>query len=108
MRQVVDSSLPETITRTIVERFSPRRVIVFGSWARGEAGPESDVDVFVEMETDKSPPERAIEVSAAFGLRPWGLDVVVYTPDEVRKLRGAKGTLLEIIEAEGKVMYECG
>ncbi|MFH0965636.1 MAG: nucleotidyltransferase domain-containing protein [Planctomycetota bacterium] len=108
MGQAVDASLLETITRTIVERFSPRRIIVFGSWARGEAGPDSDVDVFVEMETDKRPPERAIEVSSAFGLRPWGLDVVVYTPAEVKKFRGVKGTLLEMIEAEGKVVYERG
>ena len=58
------------------------------------------------MQTSRRPPERAIEVSAAFGLRPWPLDVVVYTPEEVQRLRGVSGTLLSVIEKEGKVLYE--
>lgn len=51
-------------------------------------------------------PDRAIEVSEAFGLRPWSMDIVVYTPEEVRRLRHVNGTLLAVIEKEGKVLYE--
>lgn len=94
------------ITKQVVERFNPRRVLVFGSYARGEAGPESDLDLFIEMETDRRPPERAADVAALFGLRPWPLDVVVYTPEEVERLRGRGGTLLARIEREGRVLYE--
>jgi predicted nucleotidyltransferase len=96
----------EQITRTIVERFHPRRIILFGSQARGEATSESDLDLFIEMETQTRPPERAVEVSTVFGLRPWSLDVVVYTPEEVQRLRKIHGTLVSMIEAEGKVLYE--
>jgi len=101
----VDTSHLQEITRAIVERFNPRRVVVFGSHARGEAGPDSDLDLFIEMETDQRPPERAIAVSSIFGLRTWPLDVVVYTPEEVRALRNVKGTLLSTIESEGKVLH---
>ena len=101
-----DSKLLEQITRTIVERLNPRRVILFGSHARGEATAESDLDLFIEMETQMRPPERAVQVSSLFGLRPWSLDVVVYTPEEVQRLRNVHGTLLSLIEAEGKVLYE--
>lgn len=94
------------ITKTIVERFHPRRVILFGSRARGDAAPESDLDIFIEMESKASPPERAVEVSSVFGLRPWSMDLVVYTPEEVERLRGVHGTLLSLIEAEGKVLYD--
>jgi len=94
------------ITKTIVEHFHPRRVILFGSHARGEANAESDLDIFIEMETAGSPPERAVEVSSVFGLRPWSMDLVVYTPEEVERLRGVNGTLLSLIEAEGKPLYE--
>jgi predicted nucleotidyltransferase len=104
---MVDSELLTHITKTIVERFHPRRIILFGSQARGEARAESDLDIFIEMETVASPPERAMEVSSLFGLRPWSMDLVVYTPDEVEKLRGVSGTLLSLIEAEGKPLYEC-
>ena len=98
--------LLEQITRTIIERFHPRRIILFGSQARGEATSESDLDLFIEMETQARPPERAVEVSSIFGLRPWSLDVFVYTPEEVQRLRKINGTLVSVTEAEGKVLYE--
>lgn len=100
------AALLEHVTKTIVERFRPRRIMVFGSHARGEAGPDSDLDLFIEMDTPRRPPERAIEVSEAFGLRPWPMDIVVYTPEEVLRLRHVNGTLLSVIEKEGKVLYE--
>ena len=103
---MTQATLLEQVTRTIVERFHPKRIVLFGSHARGDAGSDSDLDVFIEMQTSRRPPERAIEVSAAFGLRPWPLDVVVYTPEEVQRLRGVSGTLLSVIEKEGKVLYE--
>ena len=103
---MVDIELLNQITQTIADRFHPRRIILFGSRARGEARTDSDVDLFVEMETRKRPPERAIEISSVFGLRPWSLDIVVYTPEEVARLRGVNGTLLAAVEAEGKLLYE--
>ena len=59
-----DPELLEQVTRKIVERFHPRRIILFGSQARGEATSESDLDLFIEMETQARPPERAVEVSS--------------------------------------------
>jgi len=101
-----DERLLNYITRAIVDRFKPNRIILFGSHARGEAKEDSDLDIFVEMETQEPPPERAIQVSAIFGLRPWPMDVVVYTPEEVKRMRKIHGTLLSLIEAEGKLLYE--
>lgn len=103
---MTQAALLEHVTKTIVDRFRPRRIMVFGSHARGEAGPDSDLDLFIEMDTPRRPPERAIEVSEVFGLRPWPMDIVVYTPEEVRRLRSVNGTLLSIIEKEGKMLYE--
>jgi predicted nucleotidyltransferase len=103
---MTQAPLLDHVTKTIVERFHPKRIMVFGSHARGDAGPDSDLDLFIEMDTPLRPPDRAIEVSEVFGLRPWAMDIVVYTPDEVRRLRHVKGTLLSVIEKEGKVLYE--
>ena len=96
----------EQMVEMIAEAFHPERIILFGSYARGEADKQSDIDLFVEMETSLSPPERAIAISNLFGLRSWAMDLVVYTPDEVRKLQGIYGTLLSQIEREGQVLYE--
>ena len=103
---MIDSALIDRITRTIVERFNPKRIVLFGSHARGDADPDSDVDLFIEMESDKRPPERDIEVDEVFGLRDWPMDLFVYTPDEVERFRGVIGTLVSTVEAEGKVLYE--
>jgi predicted nucleotidyltransferase len=102
----MDRKKIEEIAATIVEKCNPVRIVMFGSHARGEAGEDSDLDLFVEMETDRRPPERAIEINALFGLREWPFDVIVYTPSEVERLRKVHGALLSTIEAEGEVLYE--
>jgi|SRR5579863_858048 predicted nucleotidyltransferase len=103
----MDSPPPiEEITRLIADAFHPRRIVLFGSRARGDATPDSDVDLMIEMDTTASPIERAIAVRTLFGLRTWSLDVVVYTPDEIDRLRRINGTLASMIDAEGRVVYE--
>ncbi len=98
----------EHTVKMIAEAFHPERIVLYGSHARGEADRESDIDLFIEMESNLSPPERAIAISNLFGLRPWSMDLVVYTPDEVNKLQGIHGTLLSQIERDGQVLYEKG
>jgi len=96
----------ETIVRTIAEAFRPRRIVMFGSRARGDTRCHSDLDLMVEMETGAPPAERARAISALFGLRRWAMDLIVYTPQEVAQQRRYRNSLVRIIEAEGKVLYE--
>lgn len=103
---MIDATTIASVTRMIVERFQPRRIILFGSYARGDAHQDSDLDLFIEMETSRRPPERAIAIASAFGLHSWPMDLLVYTPEEVQRLRGMHGTLLSEIEREGQVLYE--
>jgi predicted nucleotidyltransferase len=44
--------VPESLLRQIVATYNPRRVILFGSHARGEAGPGSDLDLMVVLDDD--------------------------------------------------------
>ena len=104
----VDEPLLQEIVRKIVERFQPRRILLFGSRARGDARQDSDVDLFIEIESADAPHERKCKIRALFPDRRWGLDLVVYMPAEVVKYRPMRGLLLSMIEGEGKVLYEQG
>lgn len=100
-----DNSLIGEITKRIVDRFHPKRVVLFGSYARGDARPDSDLDLMIEMETDLPPASRIRAIDALFMDRTWPMDLVVFTPQEVRANRNMRGTLLYSIEREGKVLY---
>lgn len=104
--KTVDDNLIAYIARTIVEHGNPRRIILFGSYARGDAGPDSDLDLFVEMETSLNYFDRAIAIDALFGLHAWPMDIIVYTPEEVKQWTGQVGTMLTYVEQEGRVLYE--
>ena len=103
--RVVDQELVDEIVATIVEHVHPDRIVLFGSHARGDAGPDSDLDLMVEMDSNLRPVDRAIAIGALFPRRLWPLDVVVYTPAEVQRDRGRVGTLLSMIEADGRALY---
>lgn len=103
MRQI-DENLIQEITRTIVERFHPRRIVLFGSHARGDAGPDSDLDLIVEMETS-DPLDQAYKIYRTFPLRDWAMDLIVYTPEKFRQDRGVIGTLPSMIEGEARILY---
>jgi len=102
----LDEATLQSIVRKIVDAFHPFRIILFGGRARGDQGADSDLDVFVEMETSDPPAERRVKIRRLFRPAPCGMDIVVYTPAEVAARRQSLVSLLPLIEKEGKVLYE--
>ena len=100
-----DELLREIVSK-IVDNFDPRRIILFGSRARGNYLPDSDIDLFVELETNDGPIDRQLKIRSLFPHRRWGLDLVVCTPEETRRQREMVSSLIPVIEEEGKVLYE--
>ena len=55
----------DAMVRRIVDHFEPEQIILFGSHARGAAGPDSDVDLLVVMPIEGSKRAKQIEIRVA-------------------------------------------
>jgi uncharacterized protein len=94
------------MVRRIVAGFDPEKIILFGSHARGEAGPDSDADLLVVMDLSGSKLEKAAEIDASLCGVMMPVDIIVATPAEVEKYRNLIGTIIRPALREGKVLYE--
>lgn len=96
----------QEITRRLVEGFHPVRVILFGSHARGEAGPDSDVDLIVLFDTLGDRYQTEASMIAALRGIPVPIDVLAYTPSEFEDERVLAGGFARPAAEEGRVLYE--
>jgi predicted nucleotidyltransferase len=103
---MIDEETIQRIVRVIAERFSPRRIILFGSHARGEAGPYSDLDLFIEMDPPLPTRGRAAQIKQLFDPYPGPMDIVVYSSEEVAYWKQAPASLVASALRKGKVLYE--
>ena len=94
------------IVEVITTHLSPRRIILFGSYARGEAGPDSDLDLFVELDPPLPARGRSRQIKGLFDPYPCPMDIVVYSPEEVAYWKQAPASLIASILREGRVLYE--
>ena len=91
--------------KRIVDQF-PAKIILFGSYARGTGGPDSDVDLLVVMDVKDSKRRQAVEIDLALSDRTFPLDLIVVTPEEFEKYRDIVGHILYPAVREGKILYD--
>ena len=96
----------EEMVRRIAETFHPLKIILFGSYARGVAGADSDVDLLVVMPVDGSKRRQATEIDMALSDRWLPLDLIVVTPEEFDAYKDVIGHILYPAVREGKVLHE--
>jgi predicted nucleotidyltransferase len=89
----------------LVERFNPDQIILFGSQARGTAGPGSDVDLLVIMPVTGSKREKRVEMRVALHDIAVPKDILVATPEELVRYKDVAGTIIRPALREGKVLY---
>lgn len=95
----------DEVIRRIVEVAKPERIILFGSAARGEVGPDSDLDLLVIKEGVKHRRRLAQQIYIhLFGV-PVPVDVIVATPEDVASLSGQVGSVIGPALREGKEVY---
>jgi predicted nucleotidyltransferase len=93
------------MVRRIVDKFNPDRVILFGSHARGNAGPDSDVDLLVVMPVKGSTLDNAVQIGVALHEFDLPKDVIVVRPDEFEWRKDVVGTIEWPAVREGRVLY---
>jgi predicted nucleotidyltransferase len=100
-----DTSLAEAVRR-LVEAYRPERIYLFGSVARGDAGPDSDYDLMLVV-PDDAPPERKDCDLAYRALRGLGIakDLLVWTRSEFEERLHLKASLPSTIVREGKLLH---
>lgn len=101
---------PETIegvVQTIAEKFHPRKIVLFGSYANGSPTPDSDLDLLIVMDSDQPRRyKRAVPIHGLFRPKPCPMDILVYTPDEVAYWYGTANHIVTEALTSGKIMYE--
>ena len=106
MSPAVQSSI-NLLTKSIVKACRPQKVILFGSYAWGRPGTESDVDLLVIKKSRKPRYERESDIRAKLFPPPTPFDVLVYTPDELkRNVEQDRNLFLEDILKNGIVLYD--
>jgi predicted nucleotidyltransferase len=104
----VSKTLPQAIER-IVSELKPEKIILFGSYAYGNPTPDSDVDLFVVIETNGTSKEVYRAVSRLLYPRQFPVDIIIKTPKEVEEaLKGGKdnGFFIREIVKKGKILYD--
>ncbi len=102
MRQI------EEFGRLVGREFGAERVILFGSYARGEVTSDSDVDLLVVAETSLHPRERYGAVRHLLADAPASFDIIVKTPEEYKRWRSVVNNIVYFADKYGKVLYEQG
>ncbi len=107
-RKKTAKQLIKVMVQRLVRQFDPEQIILFGSQARGTAGPDSDVDLLVVTPVGGSKRDMEIKMRVALHDVRVPKDIIVVTPEEVERNRNITGTLVYPALREGKVLYVRG
>lgn len=88
---------------TLVSELKPEKIILFGSYAWGKAGPDSDVDLFIVKETGNTR-DMARKISRFVFPRPFPMDIVVYRPERLLEAQKRDFFINDVLK-KGRVLY---
>jgi predicted nucleotidyltransferase len=97
--------LPE-ITRRILAASNPEKIVLFGSYARGDFGPDSDLDLLVILDGVDSPRAESVRLRRSLRGLLVPVDILVATPEQVERHRNTIGLIYCSALAEGEIIYE--
>lgn len=99
-------SIRNTVDRLAAVAHAPRKIIVFGSYARGDASDKSDLDLLVVEDDIPDRAEEWFRLMEAVHSLPVDVDILLYAESEFEKRKDWCSTPVYWAVREGKVLYE--
>ena len=103
---IVDPNILKEIVRRLIAAVDPDRIILFGSHARGDAGPDSDLDLLIVKDTDQTGYRRSIQAYRALSGLGVAKDIIWRTAAELEDWSHVATYVTTRALREGKVLYE--
>ena len=101
-----DQTIVDAAQRLAAHASSPARILLFGSYARGEADEGSDLDLLVIEQAVQNKADEYLKLHRAIGELGVGVDVVVLSVDEFERRSQVPGTLPYWAKKEGRVIHD--
>ena len=103
-----DNQMIKLITKCIVREYQPDKIILFGSWARGDAGEQSDIDLLVISDREKHLPryKRGLDVRLLLSQFQAPKDILFYTHKDVERWQDVPQAFINTVLSQGRVLYE--
>ena len=90
----------------IVQKFSPERIYIFGSFARGDSTNDSDLDLLLEFKEIPNKRGLIIQIRKTLADIPCAKDILVATHEEMESYKDKNWSIYSQAQKEGKVIYE--
>jgi predicted nucleotidyltransferase len=98
----------DTIVQRIVEVAQPEQIILFGSAARGEMGPHSDIDLLVVKSGEFDQGRLLGDIYLNLHGVGQAVDVILVTPEQVERYRNTPCLIIAPALRQGKEIYHAG
>jgi predicted nucleotidyltransferase len=105
MNLKIKNTPAQRITNRIVRRYRPKKIILFGSLARGDIHEGSDLDLIIIKNTKEKFLKRMVRVLDLCDGK-IVVEPLIYTEAEFKKMLEQRNDFLETVVSEGKVIYE--
>ena len=102
----IEPAIMGEIVRRIVRLIHPEKIVLFGSYAREDSRSESDIDLLVIADSTEPSYRRAAPLYGALSDILFPMDILVYSPSEVKEWSNVRQAFVTTAVREGKVIYE--
>ena len=96
----------KTAAERISKEFNPKKIILFGSHAKGIATVHSDIDLLVIFDKVEDKQKQTVAIQLLLSDCPISEDVIVATEQDIERHRHSVSSVFRLATAEGKVIYE--